>query len=335
MPRARTIKGRVERRLGEPEANGHGLLMRRWIIAAAVLVGLVVLAVVLVRRAPGQHEVKGPAVTTSTRPARAGAIDAAHPCGDTTRSPHYDHVVWILLENAGYGVVDSPSAPYLDHLASLCGLATNDLAIGHPSLPNYLALTSGSTHGVTDDGEPSEHPISGASLFSELDGDWRSLEESMPHACDRVTSGQYAARHNPAVYYIALRAACRHDDVPMTLPLALGARFTFITPNICDDMHSCPVASGDAWLSRIVPLILDTKQYRAGSLVLFITFDENDAGPTNRVPTYVVAPSVPSAERVTVAYTHYSLLRTTESLLHVPLLGAARQASSMIGPFHL
>ncbi len=261
-------------------------------------------------------------------------ISLASPCG-ASGSTRYHHVVWIVLENVGYSVISSPSAPYLNRLASACGLATNDHAVAHPSLPNYIALTSGSTQGITDDGEPSVHPLSSPSIFSELGNNWRALVESMPSRCDRVTSANYAARHNPAVYYRSINSTCRRSDVPLTNPLNVGARFTFIAPNICNDMHSCPVATGDAWLHRVVPMILASPQYQSRSLVLFITFDENNSEASNRVPTLVIAPSVPHGVRVGVAFTHYSLLRTSETLLHVALLGAARTAHSMVGPFHL
>jgi hypothetical protein len=259
---------------------------------------------------------------------------ANSPCG-VAGTPHYDHVVWIVLENVGYSVIGSSSAPYLNSLASECGLATNYFAVSHPSLPNYIALTSGSTQGITDDGEPSSHPLSSASIFSELGTNWRALAESMPSRCDRVTSGTYAARHNPAVYYRSLASSCQRNDVPLTLPFDLRARFTFIAPNICDDMHSCPVATGDAWLRRMVPVILASSQYRSQSLALFITFDENDSQALNQVPTVVIAPSVPHGLRVGRYFNHYSLLRTTESLLHVALLGASRTAPLMVAPFHL
>src|SRR5665213_4565978 len=101
----------------------------------------------------------------------------------------------------GYSsIVGSADAPYLARLGTECGLATNYHAVTHPSLPNYLALTSGTTDGITDDAEPSSHHVRTANIFSELDGNWRALEESMPVACDKVTSGSYAARHDPAVY---------------------------------------------------------------------------------------------------------------------------------------
>jgi hypothetical protein len=262
------------------------------------------------------------------------SIPVTAPCG-VTAPAQYSHVVWIMLENVGYSVVGSPSAQYFNQLASRCGLATNDDAVAHPSLPNYVALTSGSTQGITDDGEPSSHPLSSPSIFSELGSNWKVLAESMPNECDHVTSGQYAARHNPAVYYTKSAASCRRNDVPLKLPMNLSTGFTMIVPDICDDMHSCPVANGDAWLRRFVPLILASTQYQSRSLVLFITFDENDSMASNQIPTLVIAPSTPRGERVAVHFTHYSLLRTTETLLHLGLLGQARSAQSMIAPFHL
>jgi hypothetical protein len=86
--------------------------------------------------------------------------------------------VWIVLENVGYSVVGSSSAPYLNSLADKCGLATNDDAISHPSLPNYIALTSGATQGIADDNEPSSHRLNVPSIFSQLQSNWRAYAES-------------------------------------------------------------------------------------------------------------------------------------------------------------
>ena len=256
------------------------------------------------------------------------------PCGLPGRA-HYTHVAWIVLENVGTAVVGSRQAPTFNALAERCGLATNDHGVTHPSLPNYLALTAGTTAGVADDGEPSAHPLAVASIFSQLHGHWRSLEESMPRPCDRVTSGLYAARHNPAVYFTSLGAACARDDVALTWPLQLGAPFTFITPNVCHDMHSCPVATGDAWLARAVSSVIASAQYQSRTLVLFITFDENNGDASNQVPTLVIAPSVARGLRVTTSFSHYSLLATTETLLGLARLGAARSAPTFLRPFHL
>ncbi len=240
------------------------------------------------------------------------------------------------MENRSFNeVVGSSSAPYLRSLAAACGLATNYSGVAHPSLPNYIALTSGSTQGISNDAGPQTDPVSAPSIFSLLGPGWRSLEESMPANCASSSSGNYAVRHNPAAYYTSVARACGRQDVPLGSTPDISARFTLITPNLCHDMHNCSTAAGDSWLAKVVPQILDSPTYRAGATALFITWDENDAGG-ERVPTYVVAPSVAPGTRSAVAYTHYSLLRTTEDLLGVrPLLGAAATATSMRAAFNL
>jgi hypothetical protein len=272
------------------------------------------------------------AATTATATAKSPS-PSAKPCG-TVRVAHYSHVVWIILENEGYSVMGSSSAPYLNALSKQCGLATNDYATTHPSLPNYIALTSGSAQGIADDNGPSSHPLKVANIFTQLNGNWRTYAESMPTPCDRVSSGTYATKHNPAVYYTNL-PSCARNDLALTSPLNLSAAFTVIVPNVCNDMHSCPVATGDAWLKKYVPLIVASPQYRAKSLALFITFDESTVTASNQIPTIVVAPSVPAGRRVGVYYTHYSLLRTTEALLHLGYLAGARTATPMLAGFHL
>lgn len=261
-------------------------------------------------------------------------IPAAAPCGQAQVAT-YSHVVWIMMENEGYSVVGSPDAPYFNGLIARCAIATNYVAISHPSLPNYIAMTSGSPQGVSDDAEPSAHPLAVPSIFSQLGSSWRTYAESMPQACDRVTSGQYAARHNPVVYYSPYATSCRRNDVPLRFPMNLNAAFTFIVPNVCNDMHSCPVHVGDAWLKRVVPLIVASAQYQSRRLVLFITFDENNLDASNQVPTIVIAPSTPRGLRVGTRFDHYSLLGTTERLLHLKLLGGAQTSQSMVGAFHL
>jgi acid phosphatase len=247
-------------------------------------------------------------------------------------------VIVIVMENRGFDQVagDPSAAPYLAGLGRECGLATGYSGVAHPSLPNYLALTSGSTHGITDDGGPSTHPVTGPSIFSLLGPGWRSLQESMPSPCDHSSGGDYATKHNPAVYFTSIAAACPAQDVPMDDAAPdVGARFTLITPNLCNDGHNCSTAAADHWLSSELPLILDGPEYRSGTAVVFVTWDENDAGGT-RVPTYVVAPSVPPGLRVGATFDHYSLLRTAEELLRLrPLLGAAAMAPSMKAAFHL
>lgn len=241
------------------------------------------------------------------------------------------------MENRGFDQIDgSSSAPYVNGLGHRCGLATRYSGVAHPSLPNYIALTSGTTHGVSDDAGPSSHPLPGPSLFSLLGPGWRSLQESMPSPCDHSSGGRYATKHNPAVYYTGIASQCPAQDVPMDDAAPdVSARFTLITPNLCNDGHDCSTSVADRWLSVEVPRILDSAQYRSGTAALFITWDENDSGGS-LVATYVVAPSVPAGSRIAAPFSHYSLLRTTEEMLGLtPLLGQAATAASMRPPFNL
>jgi phosphatidylinositol-3-phosphatase len=273
---------------------------------------------------------------TASRPEAVQNPSSSTPCGTTTAATGYDHVVWIVMENrSSKDVIGSPSAPYLRSLAAACGLATNYRSVSHPSLPNYLALTSGSTYGIHDDNGPGSHPLPDPSIFSLLFNDWRSLEESMPVACDRASTGQYAVKHNPAPYYTNLDSSCTTQDLPLNSTPDVTARFTLIAPNLCDDMHDCSTAVGDLWLAAEVPRILDSLTYHGGHTVVFITWDEDDAG-NGTVPAYVIAPSVQAGTQSALPFTHYSLLRTTEELLGLePLLGAAATANSMASAFNL
>jgi phosphatidylinositol-3-phosphatase len=237
------------------------------------------------------------------------------------------------MENEDYGaIIGSTSAPYINGLASTYGLAMDYSAISHPSLPNYIALTSGSDQGISDDSDPSSHPLNVPSIFSELPGGAsRSLEQNMTSSCSRTNAGEYAVRHNPETYYTNLGADCSTYDVPLSSVPDLSARFTFVTPNLINDMHDGTIADGDNFLASFVPTLLATPQYQSGSTAIFITWDEG-SGSSNQVPCIVISPYT-HAVKDSTPYTHYSLLRTTEELLGVPLLGNAASANSMRGKF--
>ena len=249
----------------------------------------------------------------------------------------YEHVVWIVMENHSYDdAIDPAYAPYTSRLARACGLATSFTAETHPSLPNYIAMTSGGTQRITDDAGPPAHPLGVASIFSQTAGRWRALEESMPTNCRLTDDGRYAVRHNPATYYTPLRAECSRNDMPLGATPDLSARFTFVTPNMCNDTHDCSVSTGDAWLARFLPAVFATAEYRAGKTAVFLTWDENDGSQGNHIATLVMAPSVPSRTRVATPFNHYSMLRTTEELLGISTyLGAANGATSMRHGFGL
>jgi len=270
-------------------------------------------------------------------PDRAAAIRvAARPCSGARRPPAtFKHVVWIVMENRSYSeVIGSSGAPYINELAHECGLAANFSAESHPSLPNYVAMTSGSTQGIGDDGDPSQHRLAVPSIFSVLGGGWRALAESMPSNCDLNGRGEYAPRHNPAVYYTNIRGRCAHRDTPLAARPDLSARFTFITPNLCHDMHDCSTSAGDTWLAGFVPKILRSHTYRAGSTVVFITWDEGSGD--NHIATLVLSRYTRPGTVSSKPFNHYSLLRTTEALLGIHAkLGAAATARDMRGAFHL
>jgi hypothetical protein len=237
------------------------------------------------------------------------------------------------MENHGYGsIIGSPSAPAINRLAAACASATSYHAVSHPSLPNYLAMTGGSTYGITDDNDPSAHRITATSVFQQLGSGWRSYEESMPSACLRTSSGTYAVKHNPAAYFTSL-TGCSAQDVPLPSVPSFAARLTFVTPDLVHDMHDGTVAQGDAWLSAFVAGVVASPEYRSGSLALFVVWDENggtDSGPSNQVPCLVVAPSVRPGTRDATTYTHYSLLASIEDLLGLPRIAYAYNAATMV-----
>ena len=237
------------------------------------------------------------------------------------------------MENKEYGsVIGSNSAPYENALAKECGSATNYQGVTHPSLPNYLAATGGSTFGISDDAGPSAHPIAADSIFASTHSraglSWRSYEESMPTNCDTASSGSYAVKHNPAAYFVAVRAQCNVDDVPLAgnfdADLAAGTlpSFSFVTPNLCNDTHDCAVRTGDNWLATWVPKIVGGANYRSGNTLVVVTWDEG-VGANQQTPTLVIAPTVRPGTVATQRFSHFSLLRTTEDLLGVAPLGAS------------
>jgi phosphatidylinositol-3-phosphatase len=247
------------------------------------------------------------------------------------------HVVWVVFENHDSSqIIGNPDAPAFNAAAQACGLATDFTAEAHPSLPNYIAMTSGGTQGISDDSGPSSHPLNVPNVFQQLGTGWRALEEAMPSNCATSDSGNYAVRHDPAAYYTNLGGACQSQDVPLSDPPDISARFTFVTPSLCHDMHSnsCPgnndvVKQGDDWLAQWLPKFESRPEYASGHTVIFITFDENSYSGVNHVATIVVGPSTPRGYQNASPYSHYSMLLTTEQLLGLPPIGQAAAAAPM------
>jgi phospholipase C len=251
------------------------------------------------------------------------------------------------MENEEYAsVIGNASAPYQNSLASSYALAANYLAVAHPSLPNYLALVGGSTFGVTSDCLPAECSLPGstssiATLLDSHNLTWKEYAESMPANCSQTNSpdGLYATKHNPFVYFSAITGNsgtgttspfCGVHVVSMTqfwLDLQSGRlpSYSFVTPNICDDAHSCPLSTGDHWLSTVVPKVINSSTF--ASTALFVVYDEGSPGDTagggGRVACILVSPLAKAGYASNVQFTHYSLLATVEAIFNLGNLGRA------------
>jgi acid phosphatase len=244
------------------------------------------------------------------------------------RTRAIDHVVIIVEENKpATHIIGSPEAPYINRLAADNALATNYRAVTHPSLPNYLALTGGSTAGITNDCNPQgggclAQGAGIAGLVERSGRTWKMYAEAMPEPCTSTNSGDYAVKHNPFLYYpgvIADKAGCAAHDVPFT-QLAADLKdtstlpdYVFISPDLCHDMHDCTVRTGDDWLAGQVPAILASPAFTRQNSLLMITWDEGNA-VSNKVSTIFAGPAAKKAFRSDTPYTHYSLLRTIEDV---------------------
>jgi hypothetical protein len=260
----------------------------------------------------------------------ASAADAAAPAGHARAAVRAKKppVVVIVMENHEFGSIKrSRSAPYLTGTFRHRGtLFTRYHALHHPSLPNYLDMTSGTTSGCRSDSCPRK-TYKTDNLFHQLSHrgiGWVAWQESMPKRCALNSSGTYAVKHNPAAYYRDLfPKTCPKRDrpYPSKLPRALPP-FTFITPNECHDMHDCSIAVGDRWLKAHVPPLL-----KRGAVVV-ITFDEGTTseGGGGHVYTVVAGPGVKRGAKDGHRYTHEGLLAGLERWFGVARLHGAKKA---------
>lgn len=228
--------------------------------------------------------------------------------------PSYDHVVVVVDENHSYSeVIGNSSAPYITSLANGGANMTQSFGVTHPSQPNYLALFSGATQGITDDSCP--HTFSAENLGHQLIAAGRTFKgysESMPSdGYTGCTSGNYARKHNPWVDFtnVASSSNVRFSTFPTdytTLP-----KVSFVVPNLCSDMHNCSVSTGDTWLKNNLGAYATWA--KTHNSLLLVTFDEDDSSASNQIPTVFYGAHVATgtyAEHIT----HYTVLRTLESL---------------------
>ncbi|MCW2599249.1 MAG: putative hydrolase [Frankiales bacterium] len=281
-------------------------------------------------------------------PSHAVPTPKDQPHGSAVVTAHPTKILLVVEENhtAASALRGMPS---LAAAAHRYGYATNDLAVAHPSLPNYLALAGGSTFGVTDDNGPASHHITGVSLFDQALNAGKSARtyvEDMGSNCQLSSSGTYAVKHNPWAYFsdMASRTECDRFDVPAgsTTSGALARDVTagrlptvgMLVPNLCHDAHDCSLATADSWLKQWTSVIMSGADWSAGRLALVVTFDENDDSSPNRVLTVVVAKRLNHVVART-SLTHYSWTRYADELLGARPLRDAVTASSLKTAFGL
>jgi hypothetical protein len=279
----------------------------------------------------------GTALPVQQAPSPTARIAGGHPA----------HIAVIVMENHEYAdIIGSSSAPFLNSLAHRYGLATGMYAVTHPSLPNYLALTGGSTFGI--DSDCTDCTVGATSLVDQLERariSWRAYMEDLPRPCFAGPSaGDYAKKHDPFAYYTRVidnPARCA-NIVPLSRLAAdeHGAalpRFVWITPNLCHDTHDCSVSTGDRFLSGLVPGLV---RALGPNGLLFLTWDEgsSDAGccrlaSGGHIVTVVAGGGARVHTRLRTPTDHYSVLQTIEDLLGLRRLwGAACACTPSLQP---
>jgi acid phosphatase len=286
----------------------------------------------------------GPATSTTTGAATATTAtssSASSAMGSGGGRLPVSKLIVFVVENHSLAQMRA-QMPYTYRLARTYGYATSYFGVTHPSLPNYLAIASGSTHGVTTDKPPAEVPVGDPSVFGRAIAAGRPAAvyaDAMPVNCALVYRGRYAVKHNPWAYFSQERALCRKHDLPVsalgpavdagTLPTA-----AMVVPDLCHDAHNCSLATADRWFQGWMTRIEAGPDWRSGRLAVVLTADEDDKTAGNRVLTVVAHPSQ-QHRVVTARLDHYSLTRLYAEVTRTTPLGRAQTARSMAVAFDL
>lgn len=287
------------------------------------------------------------------------ALAAAAPgwSSDDVAVPHYKHIFVIIDENKNFSTILNPAAaPNLGALAKNYGNATNFFAEAHPSEPNYIALVSGDTFGVQDDGYHTFDAPNLALQLTKAGLSWKGYYESIPApGSEAASDGLYAFKHSGFMSFASVRNdpdralhIVGFDQLDSDLAADTLPAFALIVPNLCNDMHGAPtcvdeaelIRRGDAVVGSIVRKIQATTAWNSSdNVAIAITFDEseNKTEPGGgHIPTIVVTNHGPRRKSDNTAYTHYSLLRTIEDALGIHLyLAHAQEAKPMLPLFAL
>ena len=259
-----------------------------------------------------------------------GLTTAAPQAQAATTVPAFDHVVLVMFENKATSQITSSSAPYFTSLAAQGAKFSQSYAITHPSQPNYVALLSGATQGVTSDACPQSfgaenlaHQVIAAGLT------FKGYSESMPSAgYTGCSSGTYMRKHNSWVDFTNVPAASNvtYGSFPTSAGYASLPTVSFVTPNMCDDMHDCSIATGDGWLQSNLDAY--AQWAKTHNSLLIVTFDEDNSLSLNHIYTAFVGAHV-AAGTYSEKITHYTVLRTIESAYGLSAIGGAASVSAI------
>lgn len=265
----------------------------------------------------------------------------------TTTSP-IKTVFIILMENHNWADIKANS-PYLVYtllpMSSHAEQYYNPPG-NHPSLPNYLWLEAGTNFGIKNDDLPSVHHQSTknhlVALLQAKGIAWKSYQEDISGTdCPLIPVNNYIPRHNPFVYFDdvtdtnnpqsqnCIQHVRPYTELTTDLESNAVSGYNFITPNICNDSHNCSIATGDTWLSKQVPKILNSQAYKDGG-ALFITYDEGEDNKDGPIGMVIVSPFAKKNYSNSIQYTHSSTLKTIEEIFGVtPLLGNAAHTTDL------
>ncbi|GAA2300520.1 acid phosphatase [Streptomyces caniferus] len=264
----------------------------------------------------------------------AGNSFGAQPAAAATAVPTPDHVVVVVFENHAYDqVMGSSSAPYINSLASGGASLTASYAETHPSQPNYYALFSGDTQGVTDDSCVTPGFSNAPNLASEVTAagkSWASYNESLPsEGSTTCKSGNYAQKHNPWFGFSNVSTNSAHTFGAFPSDFTKLPTVSFVVPNLCSDMHDCSVSTGDTWLKNNLKSYADWA--KTHNSLLLVTFDEDNRLSGNRIATVLYGQSVQAGSTSASTYNHYDVLRTLEDMYGTSHAGHAADAKDIDG----
>jgi PKD repeat protein len=255
-----------------------------------------------------------------------GAADAA----GTATVPRPDHVVIVVEENhSATNIMGNPDAPFINTLAQQNANFTQSYALTHPSQPNYIALFSGGYQGVTDDTCP--HTFSGANFGSQLRGagfGFTGYSEGLPAAGSTAcNSGKYARKHSPWANFSNLPGTTNQPLSAFPTDFNDLPEVSYVIPNLDNDMHDGTVAMGDQWLQTHLSDYISWAKTHNSLFVL--TFDEDDRGDNNRIPTVMAGQRVVQGS-YTKRIDHYSMLRTLQDAYGLAPLGGSASAAPIL-----